>query len=44
MRPLLSVVCFTQILGQLGKVKRYSAVISLYNQMGLLGLFPMFIP
>ncbi|RXH88344.1 hypothetical protein DVH24_042415 [Malus domestica] len=34
LRSLPSVVCFTQILGQLGKVKRYSAVISLYNQMG----------
>ncbi|TQD76678.1 hypothetical protein C1H46_037786 [Malus baccata] len=33
LRSLPSVVCFTQILGQLGKVKRYSAVISLYNQM-----------
>ncbi|CAN6555205.1 unnamed protein product [Malus baccata var. baccata] len=33
LRSLPSVVCFTQILGQLGKVKRCSAVISLYNQM-----------
>lgn len=34
-RPLPSVVCFTQLLGQIVKMKQYSVVISLFNQMGL---------
>ncbi|KAL6276001.1 hypothetical protein ACE6H2_019602 [Prunus campanulata] len=34
MRPPPSVVRFNQILGQVAKLKHYSAVISLYNQMG----------
>ncbi|CAL2264525.1 unnamed protein product [Prunus armeniaca] len=33
-RPLPSLVRFTQILTQVAKLKHYSAVISLYNQMG----------
>ena len=35
MRPLPSVVRFNKILGQVAKLKHYSAVISLYNQMGV---------
>ncbi|KAK9940767.1 hypothetical protein M0R45_017409 [Rubus argutus] len=37
-RPLPSVVRFTQILGQLAKLKHYSAVITLRKQMGLIGI------
>jgi pentatricopeptide repeat domain-containing protein 1 len=37
-RPLPSVVRFTQILGQLAKLKHYSAVITLNKQMGLIGI------
>ncbi|KAI5338001.1 hypothetical protein L3X38_017272 [Prunus dulcis] len=40
MRPLPSVVRFTKILGQVAKLKHYSAVISLYNQMGASGIGP----
>ncbi|XP_020421226.1 putative pentatricopeptide repeat-containing protein At1g12700, mitochondrial [Prunus persica] len=40
MRPPPSVVRFTQILGQVAKLKHYSAVISLYNQMGVSGIGP----
>lgn len=35
-RPLLSVVRFNQILGQVAKLKHYSVVLSLYKQMGVL--------
>jgi hypothetical protein len=39
-RPLPSIKCFTQILGQLVNLKHYSQVISLHQQMGLLGIAP----
>ncbi|VVA38586.1 PREDICTED: pentatricopeptide, partial [Prunus dulcis] len=35
MRPLPSVVRFNKILGQVAKLKHYSAVISFYNKMGV---------
>ncbi|PQM36207.1 pentatricopeptide repeat-containing protein [Prunus yedoensis var. nudiflora] len=41
-RPLPSLVRFTQLLTQVAKLKHYSAVISLYNQMGASGIL-MFI-
>ncbi|KAM5586540.1 hypothetical protein ABKV19_005455 [Rosa sericea] len=37
-RPLPSVVCFNQLLGQLAKLKHYSGVLSLIRQMGLIGI------
>ena len=37
-RPLPSVVCFNQLLGQIAKMKHYSVVISRYKQMGLRGI------
>ncbi|ONI00492.1 hypothetical protein PRUPE_6G091400 [Prunus persica] len=40
MRPPPSVVRFDQILGQVAKLKHYSAVISLYNQMDVSGIRP----
>ncbi|KAI5322175.1 hypothetical protein L3X38_031247 [Prunus dulcis] len=40
MRPPPSVVRFNQILGQVAKLKHYSAVIWLYNQMGASGIGP----
>ncbi|BBH06988.1 ATP-binding protein, partial [Prunus dulcis] len=40
MRPPPSVVRFNQILGQVAKLKRYSAFISLYNQMDVSGIGP----
>ncbi|KAL6187988.1 hypothetical protein ACLB2K_039383 [Fragaria x ananassa] len=39
-RPLPSVVRFTQILGQLVKLRQYSSVISLNRKMGLIGIAP----
>ncbi|KAI5313922.1 hypothetical protein L3X38_043098 [Prunus dulcis] len=40
MPPPPSIVRFTQILGQVAKLKHYSAVISLYNQMDVSGIGP----
>ena len=40
MRPLPSVVSFNQLLGKVAKMKHYSAVISSYSQMGLVGIVP----
>ncbi|PQM32603.1 pentatricopeptide repeat-containing protein [Prunus yedoensis var. nudiflora] len=40
MRPPPSVVRFNQILGQVAKLKHYSAVISLHNQMDVSGIGP----
>ncbi|ONI00530.1 hypothetical protein PRUPE_6G093300 [Prunus persica] len=40
MHPLPSVAPFNQILIQVVKLKHYSAVISLYNQMGMSGIEP----
>ena len=42
MRPLPSVVRFNHLLGQISKTKHKSVVISLFNQMGLLGIMPDF--
>ena len=40
LRPLPCVVLFNQLLHQVTLMKHYSAVISLYKQMGLLGIKP----
>ncbi|KAL5547003.1 hypothetical protein UlMin_006690 [Ulmus minor] len=40
MHPLPGVVRFNQLLGKILRMKHYSNVISLYKQMGLLGIVP----
>ncbi|TQD90872.1 hypothetical protein C1H46_023551 [Malus baccata] len=40
MRPLPSVVRFNQIMGQVAKLKPYSAVVALYNRMSMSGIRP----
>ena len=40
MRPLPSVVSFNQLLGKVAKMKHYSAVISSYSQISLVGIVP----